>query len=1162
MEDTVFSKDLIIDQEESANPELNIILDRSNSCQSDDTVHTDNIESLNCITAEPYQTGNRFSLQRATTGRAKCKVCGKKIEKDSYRMGKVVPFKSKSIVQFFHIECAFVKISKARTESNIIKDINDIDGIEDVPLKIVSKITTLISNSLSKFKPDVISLTENLIPENTYTQVPKNPSRDTRKKTKLKSYGEKQTKILFSNADQMNASKFLELQQIIKREKPLILAICEAKPKNSTKERTEQDYKLQDYMLHPINITPGSPGRGILVYTHDSISKSVAQISLSTKFDENCALEIRLRGGDMLLFACCYRSPTKSETSEANNLNLNKLLKEVSVGKYTHRCILGDFNYKDINWSTWTTNHNHDSKEELFLKTVEDCFFHQHVNQPTRRRGNDAPSKLDLIFTDEEMQVSDIKHHAPLGKSDHSVITFNYNCYVDFSKPKDTYNYEKGDYKSMCEELTNSDWVRNYIAKANAMSVEEYWSNLKSKLHDLRNKYVPINKASSTATWKEKGSVPINKQTQEAIRTKKRAHRCWILAKEQGKSNEARAIYTKVRNKVKNLLRKEKKKFEQGIALVAKKNPKLFWMHTRRKLKTKSGVGPLLETVTDKDSLKYDDKSKADILQRQFLSVFAKESPINVPMLPPRTLSTIPTFTVTESSVKEKLESLNPYKSCGPDNISPRMLKELASHLAGPIAALFNHTIKTGNIPEDWKRAIISPIFKKGSKQVASNYRPISLTAILCKTLESFIRDALLKHLTNNNLLSTKQHGFISGRSTVTQLLNYIDSCVKSVAAGKVVDAIYLDFEKAFDTVPHRRLLGKLDSYGIRGELLRWIKEYLSNRSQIVSVNGESSETGNVISGVPQGSVLGPLLFVIYINDILDSISTDGMLFADDTKIFRQICCREDALDLQSDLNKLQEWVDTWLLRFNIDKCHVLTLGKFENIMHTHRYTLGGKELEHVFEEKDLGVYVDSELSFDEHISMKVKKANQLVGLIRRSFSYLDEKTFVKLYTALVRPHLEYAQCVWSPYLKKHLHKIEGVQMRATKLVVNMRNLNYSERLQRLNLPTLAFRRMRGDVIELFNHFRKYEQSIISKTFQPKIRGNRKHNYQLHERRANDGERGVQSNSFYYRSPRKWNMLPLKVVKSEDIDTFKNRLDEAWKTHPLKYNYDTQNNGQ
>ena len=321
-------------------------------------------------------------------------------------------------------------------------------------------------------------------------------------------------------------------------------------------------------------------------------------------------------------------------------------------------------------------------------------------------------------------------------------------------------------------------------------------------------------------------------------------------------------------------------------------------------------------------------------------------------------------------------------------------------------------------------------------------------------------RDDVLNLLTINTLLSTKQHGFISGRSTVTQLLKYLDKCAQSVATGKVVDAIYLDFEKAFDTVPHQRLIGKLKAYGITGGVLKWITDYLSERTQVVSVNGTESEVGTVLSGVPQGSVLGPLLFVIYINDMLDSVSSGGLLFADDTKLFHEICSELDAMELQEDINKLEAWTKTWLLRFNADKCHVLTLGKFENILHTHRYKIGEVEIEHVSDKKNLGVLIDEDLSFEEHISTKVRKANQIMGLIRRSFTYLDEKSFVKLYTALVRPHLEYARRVWSPHLKKHQDLIEKVQMRATKLVDHLGGLDYSERLKRLNLPSLAFPRL------------------------------------------------------------------------------------------------------
>ena len=305
-----------------------------------------------------------------------------------------------------------------------------------------------------------------------------------------------------------------------------------------------------------------------------------------------------------------------------------------------------------------------------------------------------------------------------------------------------------------------------------------------------------------------------------------------------------------------------------------------------------------------------------------------------------------------------------------------------------------------------------------------------------------------MDYLRGNNLLSPKQHGFICGRSTVTQLLCYLDKCVKAIVEGNVVDTVYLDFMKAFDTVPHMRLMGKLKAYGVEGNTAKWITEYLNNRSQVVVVNGEKSLPADIISGIPQGTVLGPLLFVVYINDLLDNTKSDGFLFADDAKIFRAVTSKEDALILQSDIKLLEDWSRTWLLNFHPDKCHILTFGKFENT------------------KKVLGVVFDSELTFQDHICEKVRKANCIIGLIRPSFSYLDCKMFLKMYTSFVRPHLEYAQAVWAPFLRKYIIMIENVQIRATKLVDGLGKLKYKDRLARLNLPTLAFRRIRGNMIE------------------------------------------------------------------------------------------------
>ena len=636
----------------------------------------------------------------------------------------------------------------------------------------------------------------------------------------------------------------------------------------------------------------------------------------------------------------------------------------------------------------------------------------------------------------------------------------------------------------------------------------------------MTKEFVPFETASKTSKWKDKGSIPIDKKARQAIKNKEKSHRQWMTAKRGAINEEAtRKQYTKDRNMVKTLLRKAKRRFERSIALKAKTQSKAFWGVTRRLLKTKSGVAPLLSDPKDSNSMKFDDTDKANLLLNQFSSVFTSEPEGEIPRINQRTNKNIPDLSITLETVKDALKEININKSCGPDNLHPRLLLELADLIALPVTILFNATLKSGNLPKDWKMAYITGIFKKGSKHLPENYRPISLTSILCKILEKFVRNSVINHLMENELLSKKQFGFVSGRSTLTQLLYYLNECIEKIANGNVVDVIYLDFAKAFDTVPHRRLLGKLESYGIRGKLLKWIKSFLEERKQQVIVNGSKSSIAPVISGIPQGTVLGPVLFVIYINDLLELISSDGFMFADHTKIFRQITSRDDAIDLQEDLRKLEEWSSIWLLKFNADKCHVLTLGKFHDIKHAKKYTLCNHELEHVPTEKDLGVTIDEELKFDEHITRKIQVANGIVGQIRRSFSYLNSETFRRLYVAFVRPHLEYCQAAWSPHLLRYINALENVQIRATKLVDGLGNLNYPEQLKRINLPTLAFRRRRGDMIEIFKHFKSHDKSTLSPSFKPKNRPIRQHKLQLYHPHSNDGARGIKTNSFYHRVP-------------------------------------------
>ena len=269
---------------------------------------------------------------------------------------------------------------------------------------------------------------------------------------------------------------------------------------------------------------------------------------------------------------------------------------------------------------------------------------------------------------------------------------------------------------------------------------------------------------------------------------------------------------------------------------------------------------------------------------------------------------------------------------------------------------------------------------------------------------------------------SNKQFGFISGRSTVLQLLYVIENWTKAIDEGFSTDVVYMDYQKAFDTVPHRRLIGKLSSYGIRGETLKWVEAFLKDRRQRVVINGESSKWSNVTSGIPQGSVLGPILFVIYINDMPEDVRSDIFLFADDTKISKKIKIIQDCECLQNDLNSMYKWTEIWLLKFHPLKCKVMMIGnREENVV---EYSLpdgkGGRiALSRVESEKDIGVTIDTKLTFRDHMTEKVNKANKVMGIIRRTYTYLDERSFLCLYKALVRPHLEYANQVWAPHKAK-----------------------------------------------------------------------------------------------------------------------------------------------
>ena len=581
--------------------------------------------------------------------------------------------------------------------------------------------------------------------------------------------------------------------------------------------------------------------------------------------------------------------------------------------------------------------------------------------------------------------------------------------------------------------------------------------------------------------------------------------------------------------------------YEKSLTNQIKTNPKVLYRYIKQKQKVKDTIGPL---ERDDGTLVDSGVDLANDLNKFFESTFVHEDISDVPDFPDRVHDNICEIQVTKKCVVDKLLNLNVNKTPGPDDMHPYLLKQCADSLSSPLQYLFNQSLT----PTDWKQANVTPIFKKGSKSKACNYRPISLTSQVVKILESIIRDTLYGFLENHQVFSPHQHGFVKGKSCLSNLLESLDLWTEALDNNLGVDIIYLDYRKAFDTVPHQRLVKKLNGYGIRGNILAWLSNFLNHRYQRVVVNGTASQWVCVKSGVPQGSVLGPLLFTLYVNDIPDIIQCNIKLFADDTKIFSIIKNKSDQDKLQCDLSSLCDWCVKWLLSFNIDKCKLLQLGKSLPAVYTlldqesHQYL----PITQVSEEKDLGVWFSSNLKPSLQCQKNSARAMQALGLIRRSFKYLTKESLTTLYKVYVRPHLEYCVQSWSPYFAKDIDMLERVQHRATKLVESIASLPYETRLKELNLPSLYCRRERGDLIETFKILKKFITTTLYNRFSIcTSRRTRGHQYKLIKERFHTQCR---QNYFTNRVVNIWNSLPQSIVSANTVNSFKCKLDDFWQS--------------
>ena len=743
--------------------------------------------------------------------------------------------------------------------------------------------------------------------------------------------------------------------------------------------------------------------------------------------------------------------------------------------------ILGDFNLPSIDWESTALKSGVacDSPEasQCLLDFLDKNFLTQVVDKPTRES-----NILDLIITNKPQDILDITA-TDTALSEHRLVEglLGYN---PTSTPKEepfpidplsfrSIDIHESDYEQINTKLSEVDWDFLHDLLHDDDSGELFLELVRLTTLQICLLHSPPKTPPSgkSVGRKSRGNIHVLKRKRRRLNARISAISLRnplspILPKLVA---DASLLTYKIKESVLDSLEAREIKAVRNIKL----NPRYFFSYAKKFAKVKSSVSPLKDIH---GILQADPKVKAEILQDQYVKVFSDPSAADIDQctaqLNPDYTEKLENIEFDQQDIADAIKELDPYSSTPDGDIPARVLTRCSTQLSKPLYLLWQKSFQSGVIPDSLKNQYITPVFKKGDKTDAANYRPISITSHVIKIFERVLRKSLVSHMENNNLLSSKQHGFRKKRSCLTQLIDHVDSILKTLNGGHEVDTIYLDYAKAFDKVDHQILLRKLKKYGVDGCALKWIEQFLLNRLQTVVVEGQKSSFQLVISGVPQGTVLGPILFILYINDeLFVLLAADGKIFADDTKLVCKIIDIISHLMLQEDLNNVIMWSMKNNMELNGKKFEVLnyTLNKSENL---RKLPFSAQYLQYQLSDgtiiqpsetvRDLGVLLSNDCSWSPHVNQMLISARKVSAWVFSVFRTRSVEPMLQLYKTMVRSKLEYCCPVWDPSKIQDIEAIEKIQRNFTRRLSNCKNLNYWDRLKNLKLmsqvPTTAKR--------------------------------------------------------------------------------------------------------